>query len=898
MHSSVKNFLTASLALAVTAASAAEPRLFMAGDSIMAEYGGNMFPQYGWGQALKPFMKNPSRLHNFARSGWSARRFRESGRWEKCIASRLNPGDWVIVPSAAPSPLAATLTEAAVEMPTYPFSDPNPIPAVGEPRYPYFRYDGSAAKSEPKAWKTVVLENENISVTMMPDIGGKVWGAHDKKTGVDFIYHNHVVKFRDIAMRGPWCSGGIEFNFGVIGHAPSSATPVDWLARTNSDSSVSFFAASNEYITRSFWQVEVRLCPGAEAFETRTAWFNLSGLPQPYYHWMNAAFPLKGNPRFLFPGASYIGHDGDVHDWPRDGKGRQLDVYQGNAFGSAKSYHIMPGDSGTYAIWWPERDVGAVHRSVSWEKYGRKIWLWALSREGGIWEDLLTDSDGQYTELQSGRCFNQPHGKHYLTPFKHPVFHPGSTERFTESWGVLRGTNEFAKSADVPVKRPDTAPADFDWKSAWGRCVRGEQYLRDRRDAKAEECFREALKIDKHLPPALFGLASIELRRGEYTACHGLCRKALAIDAYDSGANYLDGFAFFAEGDFLSARDRLGVAAFDPRFRSAAYALIARSYLREGKIRDADRAAGLALSANDANLDALLVRLVAARGTPQAKSLAKEILDRYPLFHAARYELEGEAFTRYVRNELPHETYMELGSWYEESGLLDDARKLFSLAGANRPVARIRAAYLAKDASALQGVVALPAEGVFPFRRESLPALRWAAKTHGGWKFKYYLAVALASFHLDAEADGLLASCGNEPDEAVFYMVRAARRPAKERLADLERAKSLGDSWRVGLAIARHCETGKDYPEMLEVAKDYVARFPGNNPLQLVYANALVKNKFFKEAMEFLKGVTILPSESSNNATGIWHEAQKNLGLELTYPENLGRGKPYPEEKK
>lgn len=74
-----------------------EPQLYMAGDSIMTEYRPDMFPQYGWGQALKSFMKDPAALHNFARSGWSARRFRESGRWEKCIASALKSGDWVIV---------------------------------------------------------------------------------------------------------------------------------------------------------------------------------------------------------------------------------------------------------------------------------------------------------------------------------------------------------------------------------------------------------------------------------------------------------------------------------------------------------------------------------------------------------------------------------------------------------------------------------------------------------------------------------------------------------------------------------------------------------------------------------------------------------------------------------
>lgn len=39
------------------------------------------------------------------------------------------------------------------------------------------------------------------------------------------------MKFRDIAMRGPWTSGGIEFNFGIIGHAPTTSTPVDYLTK-------------------------------------------------------------------------------------------------------------------------------------------------------------------------------------------------------------------------------------------------------------------------------------------------------------------------------------------------------------------------------------------------------------------------------------------------------------------------------------------------------------------------------------------------------------------------------------------------------------------------------------------------------------------------------------------
>lgn len=790
---------------------------------------------------------------------------------------------------------AVTLSENTVEMPTYPFFDPDPVPCTGEKRYPYFRYDGSSRESTAKEWKTIRLDNGKISVDILSELGGKVWGATDKATGFDFIYRNHVAKFRDVAMRGPWTSGGVEWNFGIIGHAPSCSTPVDWFARTNSDGSASCFVASDEYITRSRWQVEIRLKPDADSFDTRTTWYNASGLPQPCYHWANAAFSVRGNPRFLFSGEAYIGHEGDRHAWPVDSAGRPMDTYGGNAFGGNKSYHVLPGDAGKFGIWWPERGLGAVHLTDSWRKYGRKIWLWALSREGGIWEDLLTDEDGQYTELQSGRGFNQPRRNTYKTPFKHPEFNPGATETFAESWGVVRKFDELEKSVDVPVARPDLAPQDFDWRSAWGLCVRARQHLLEREDAEAEKSFKAALAKDPFLSPALAGLAAIEMRRGRYGECHALCRRALAIDAYDTDANYLDGFAFFAEGDTASARDRLGVAAFDRRNRSAAYALVARSFLYEGNAAEADKAAALALSSNDANFDALLVRLIAARGSPEASGMAKEALEKYPLFHAARYELEGTAFSRFVRNELPEQTFIELGSWYAETGLRENALDLFALAGEN-PIALVSAAHLRKDAAALAKAAALPVSGVFPFRRETLPALRWAAKSDGNWKFRYYLAVALASFHLDAEADALLDGCGNKPDEDVFYLFRAGRRSGASRLADLLRAKELKDSWRTGRALCRHFAQTGDWAQMLGAAQECDRRFPGRSPIQIARATALVRCGRPKDAIEYLETQTVLPSEFGDDAMEIWHEAQKLLGLPQTWPENLGKGEPFGKE--
>ncbi|MBO7683337.1 MAG: DUF5107 domain-containing protein [Kiritimatiellae bacterium] len=312
-----------------------------------------------------------------------------------------------------------------------------------------------------------------------------------------------------------------------------------------------------------------------------------------------------------------------------------------------------------------------------------------------------------------------------------------------------------------------------------------------------------------------------------------------------------------------------------------------------GKVWGAtDKAAALALSANDANFDALLVSLVAARGRLEAADMAKAMLEKYPLFHAARYELEGTGFRRFVRNELPEQTFIELASWYAETGLLENALELFALAGEN-PIALVRAAHLSNDAATLAKAASLPVSGVFPFRRETLPALRWAAKSGGSWKFRYYLAVALASFHLDAEADALLDGCGNGPGEDVFYLFRAGRRTGEARLADLLRAKALKDSWRTGRALCRHYAETKDWKRMLETAEECDRRFPGRSPIQIARATALVRCGRPKDAIAYLETQTVLPSEFGDDAMEIWHEAQKLLDLPPTWPENLGKGKPF-----
>ena len=811
---------------------------------------------------------------------------------------------------------AASVVETVLTLPTYPFADPDPVPATSAVRYPYFFFSDTTDRCVTQSWHAVVLENDRIRVTIMPQVGGKVWGAVDKLTGKDFIYYNHAVKFRNIAMRGPWCSGGIEFNFGVIGHGPWTATPVAHFIRENPDGSVSCFLSENEYITRTWWQVEVNVPATGDAFFTRTIWHNASGFPSPYYQWMNAAYSVSGDPQFVFPGRGYIEHWGEAQPWPRDSGGHDLSHYAENDFGADKSEHMICGNNGLFGIWWPQLNLGAAHLNYRADKYGRKLFLWALAPSGAIWDGLLNDGDGQYAELQSGRLFSQMVDRSSKTPFKHPPFAPGATDTFEEEWRVVRERAFFDRAlADEAsfVERPLLAPTNFSWNTAFGHYLAGEQKLRQKFDRAGEAELLKSLEIEPTFLPSIDLLATLAVRRGQYAKARELAATALSINTYDPEANYADGMAALAMGELTVAKERLGLAAYSPLYRAAADCALAKIELRERNWQMAAKLARRALAADAINPEALLSEIVAVRkagDVAEARRLASAALVKLPLDHAIRFELNrvdaaSEPFDRYLTNELPHETLMTIASWYEEAGLLDEAKELFARAAKTSLVAEIRLAALegrAPDSSR-------PIAFAMPFRRESLPALSAAVARSDCWQFRYLYAVLLASFDRDQEADRLLDECGDRPDDAIFYLYRASRRSGEAALKDLRRAEQLHCSWRVGYALYENLGEADRWAEALAVIRRYREHSSANR-INLAFANALVRNHLYDEAIEFMKTVVILPSEGGESATSSWVEAWRALAaaaLEkgdresaeravasaLSFPENLGSGRPY-----
>jgi len=337
----------------------------------------------------------------------------------------------------------ATIREYTKVFKSYPFSDPDPVPEVGR-IYPYYRFDGYTNSPVQKEWKVVELENNYIKVMILPEIGGKIWAAIEKTTGKPFIYYNHVVKFRDVAMRGPWTSGGIEPNYGIIGHTPNCATPVDYTTTKKADGSVSCIIGVLDLLTRTTWSIDINLPADKAYFTTNSFWYNASPIEQPYYTWMNTGIKAAGNLQFIYPGSKYLGHEGEYSDWPINKQnGKDISFYNNNDFGGYKSYHVFGEYTDFFGGYWHDEDFGMGRYSTHDDKPGKKIWIWGLSQQGMIWEKLLTDTDGQYVEVQSGRLFNQSADNSTFTPFKHKGFLPHTTDLWTEYWFPVVKTKGF-----------------------------------------------------------------------------------------------------------------------------------------------------------------------------------------------------------------------------------------------------------------------------------------------------------------------------------------------------------------------------------------------------------------------------------------------------------------------
>lgn len=910
----------------------------------------------------------------------------------------------LLLPAMVRAQSAARIVEQEQEIITYGYTDPDPV-AIHLSRlakiYPYTPFEGYSKAGSKKKWKVVKLENDYVEVYILPEAGGKIFGAIEKSTGKEFIYRNDVIKFRNIATRGPWTSGGVEFNFGIVGHHPATSSAVDYVTRRNDDGSVSCIVGNLDLPSRTNWRVEVRLPKDKAYVETHASWSNPTPIVQSYYNWMTGAAPVSDDLEFFYPGNKALEHEGMTSAWPVDEQNRQLSLYKNNAFGSHKSIHPVGEYNDFMGGYYHRSSFGFGHWALYDDMPGRKLWLWALSRNGGIWEDLLTDHHGQYMEFQAGRLLNQYSPSATIkSAITQVPFAPGVTDRWSEIWfpvkdiggltevspyGVLHVSQEngqlqvgvnalcFADAVveitangkviatearkfkpmevylktvpvdpnavyavnvkgmdlsytvgnkDLALKRPFVASPATPLTTAEALYREGVQLKEYRDYTQAFAILRQCLQKDSLHLGALAERAELYYRSGRYDSSLRDVNTVLRQDTYHPKANYVAGLSYKAKGDWVNALESLGWAARGIEFRSAAYAQMTAVCTGRADYTRAEHYARLALDFNAYNIPAWHALAVIHRKN-QKPDQAREIIDRAlafdPLDHFAAHErsllsksaADLEAFTGLIRNEQPHQTYLEIALEYYALGQTEDALALLALAPRHDLVI-LWEAFLRHDTRMFPLLINTSPDGVFPYRTETLEALTWATSLSDHWKFRYYLALNSYALQRQEEAVRLLQACGDQPNYAPFYLTRSRLMTnPSAALADLTRANRLAPGeWRTWKYLIDYYERAGDYPQTLVWAEKGAGKFKNNYTLGFEYAKALLNNARYDAAAKLLKTLYILPFEGSDEGHAVFEQATLGQALALMqkkkytealtkleeskqWPERLGVGKPY-----
>lgn len=287
-------------------------------------------------------------------------------------------------------------------------------------------------KKVDKEYTVIRLENDYISLYILPEIGGRVYAAKDKTTGYDFFYKQHVIKPALIGVLGSWVSGGVEFNW-PFHHRASGFMPCDYSIEYADDGSVICWLSEHDPIDRMKGMFGIVLRPDSTYFETRMKLYNRTPLRHSFLWWENAAVPVHEKYRIFFPkDVTYVNFhylksranypiagncvfNGIDMPNPRDISWHKNTREATSYFASASKYDFFGG----YDY---EKDCGVVHIGNHHLSPGKKMFTWAYNQLSKSWENALTDTDGQYAELMAGSYSDNQPDFAWLEPYETKIF--------------------------------------------------------------------------------------------------------------------------------------------------------------------------------------------------------------------------------------------------------------------------------------------------------------------------------------------------------------------------------------------------------------------------------------------------------------------------------------------
>jgi len=346
-----------------------------------------------------------------------------------------SPVPTIAITPAATAIAATSLRISSVTIPTYPYTryvSSAIDPTLGN--YPLLVLDRSAyAASNPQpvpvTYPLLVLENKYLRLSILPNLGGRIYECFFKPTGNHEFYRNPVIKPTEWGPPSPpypaganwWlAAGGMEFGFPVEEHGYewSARWGYDHVALADGGVMVSVFTRDWR---RPYVVVDITLSPEAAYFTVRPRIVNPWGATFRFKWWANAMLaPGAANAagpelRFIFPNSEMTVHSTGDPTLPGPGQPFSWPIFDGRdlsrlgnwnqylGFFARPATQAAPGSSGAESfvgVYDTAADEGMLRIFPSDVARGAKGFAagWNAALDWHNW----TDDGSGYVELHGG----------------------------------------------------------------------------------------------------------------------------------------------------------------------------------------------------------------------------------------------------------------------------------------------------------------------------------------------------------------------------------------------------------------------------------------------------------------------------------------------------------------
>lgn len=363
-------------------------------------------------------------------------------------------GDAAALPAATPPPAAAApaasvqVYETTITIPTYPyaaFTTEVVDPATGWAyrRFDRAAYEASNPQPAPVAYEAVVLENEYLKITLLPELGGRIYQVIFKPTGSNQLYQNPVIKPSPWgpAEQGGWlAAGGIEWGLPVPEHGYAWGDAWGHITTPFGPDAagVTVFMPFENHLRA---EVDVILAAGEAAFTIRPRIVNPTSQAASYQFWLDAMLapgPANRpgpNLRFLLPtdqvtvhsrGDDFLPAAQQAMSWPAHGG---VDFSRLGNWRDWLGVFERPAAHGPFAgVYDTDADEGMVRVFSPAATPGSKIF--AMGYSAPIDPAVYTDDGSAYVELHGG-----------VTPtyWDQATLAAGDTYTWQETWYPVAG---------------------------------------------------------------------------------------------------------------------------------------------------------------------------------------------------------------------------------------------------------------------------------------------------------------------------------------------------------------------------------------------------------------------------------------------------------------------------